>query len=119
VWIAGHWERERAEQAPPFVVETPPPSTPPPPSTTPPSNPNAIVQLTVGENHTCTLVASSRSAAPERCPAVPLSRRQDWRLRDPRGLPLDQVRAIRDEIRGLVTELIHDRGWAREPRPRP
>jgi arsenate reductase len=55
---------------------------------------------------------------PERCPAVPLSRRQDWRLRDPRGLRIDEVRAIRDEIRGLVTGLIHDKGWARELRPR-
>ncbi|HEX2685156.1 MAG TPA: hypothetical protein VHN14_00985 [Kofleriaceae bacterium] len=58
VWIAGHWERERAEQAPPVVVETPPSA--PPPSAPPPSNPNAIVQLTAGENHTCTLSASGQ-----------------------------------------------------------
>jgi arsenate reductase len=56
---------------------------------------------------------------PERCPAIPLSRRQDWRLTDPRGLPLDQIRVIRDEIHCLVTDLIHDKRWARELRPGP
>jgi arsenate reductase len=55
---------------------------------------------------------------PERCPTIPLSRRQDWRLRDPSNLAVDEVRVIRDEIRGLVTELVHDMGWAREPGPR-
>jgi len=53
---------------------------------------------------------------PERCPTIPLSRRQDWRLRDPRGLGIDEVREIRDEIRGLVVELIHERGWGYDSR---
>ena len=56
---------------------------------------------------------------PERCPTIPLSRRRDWRLPDPSNLSVDEVRVIRDEIRGLVTGLIHDMGWARETRPRP
>ena len=56
---------------------------------------------------------------PERCPTIPLSRRRDWRLRDPSDLSVDQVRVIRDEIRGLVTELVHDKGWARDTPRRP
>ena len=55
----------------------------------------------------------------ERCPGIPLARRQDWRLRDPKGLSLDAVRAIRDEVRGLVIELIQERGWGRDERVRP
>ncbi len=50
---------------------------------------------------------------PERCPSIPFSRRRDWRLRDTSNLPIDEVRAIRDEIRGLVTELVHDKAWGR------
>ncbi|MEO8705867.1 MAG: arsenate reductase ArsC [Kofleriaceae bacterium] len=55
---------------------------------------------------------------PERCPTIPLSRRQDWRLRDPSNLSVDEVRAIRDEIRGLVSALVEEKGWARDPRSR-
>ena len=50
---------------------------------------------------------------PERCPMIPRSRRQDWVLRDPSNLSVDEVRALRDEILALVTALIHDKGWAR------
>ena len=43
------------------------------------------------------------------CPYIPGKRYVDWDLRDPAGLPLDEVRAIRDEIatrvRGLLREL--------------
>jgi arsenate reductase len=55
----------------------------------------------------------------ERCPGIPLARRQDWRLRDPSGMSLEAVRAIRDEIHGLVIELILDKGWGRDERVRP
>ncbi len=55
----------------------------------------------------------------ERCPTIPLLRRQDWRLRDPSNLSVDEVRAIRDEIRGLVSALVEEKGWARDPRSRP
>ena len=51
----------------------------------------------------------------ERCPTIPLSRRRDWHLRDPSDLTVDEVRVVRDEIRGLVTDLVNDMGWAREP----
>jgi arsenate reductase len=39
------------------------------------------------------------------CPVLPTQTRLDWGLRDPIGLSLDEVRAIRDEIRGLVEAL--------------
>ena len=55
----------------------------------------------------------------ERCPAIPLSRRQDWRPGDPRGQSAEAVRAIRDEIHGLVLELVQEKGWGRDQRVRP
>ncbi|MFY9345437.1 MAG: arsenate reductase ArsC [Planctomycetota bacterium] len=42
----------------------------------------------------------------EACPAVPGLRREDWPLPDPKGQPIDKVRAIRDEIRDQVHDLI-------------
>jgi arsenate reductase (thioredoxin) len=42
----------------------------------------------------------------DECPYVPGKRYIDWDLQDPRGLPLEQVRAIRDEIAGRVDELV-------------
>jgi arsenate reductase len=42
----------------------------------------------------------------EACPFVPGLRREDWDLPDPKGQPIDRVRAIRDEIRARVRELI-------------
>lgn len=42
----------------------------------------------------------------EKCPYVPGLRRDDWPLRDPKRLPTDGVRAIRDEIRDRVRALI-------------
>lgn len=44
------------------------------------------------------------------CPAVPGLRTLDWPLRDPKGLPADEVRVIRDEIRDHVTRLIEHEG---------
>jgi protein-tyrosine-phosphatase len=40
------------------------------------------------------------------CPIYPGKRYLDWELEDPAGKPLEQVRAIRDEIDGLVHQLI-------------
>jgi arsenate reductase len=42
----------------------------------------------------------------EACPFVPGLRREDWDLPDPKGQPIDRVRAIRDDIRGRVKRLI-------------
>jgi arsenate reductase len=42
----------------------------------------------------------------DKCPYVPGLRRDDWPLRDPKGLPMDQVRLIRDEIKERVRTLL-------------
>lgn len=47
----------------------------------------------------------------ERCPLIPEGRRADWKLPDPAGQPLERVRAIRDDIRSLVADLILEREW--------
>jgi arsenate reductase len=47
----------------------------------------------------------------EACPVVSGLRRMDWPLEDPRGKPVERVRAIRDEVRGLITELIAAEGY--------
>jgi arsenate reductase (thioredoxin) len=49
----------------------------------------------------------------EECPFVPGVERDDWALPDPKGRPMDEVRAIRDDIRQRVTELVRSRGWGR------
>ena len=40
------------------------------------------------------------------CPIFPGKRYEDWELTDPRGLPIDQVRPIRDEIKRRVEALL-------------
>jgi arsenate reductase len=40
------------------------------------------------------------------CPVIPGTRYLDWDLTDPRGLPIDQVRAIRDDIASRVEVLV-------------
>jgi arsenate reductase len=47
----------------------------------------------------------------EACPVVPGVRRADWPLEDPKGKPLDRVRAIRDEVRAHVESLLDREGW--------
>ncbi len=49
----------------------------------------------------------------EACPVVPGVRREDWGLADPTGRSLDEVRAIRDEIRARVARLVDELGVAR------
>jgi arsenate reductase len=39
------------------------------------------------------------------CPVVPGKRYVNWQLEDPKNLPLDQVRPIRDDIAGRVRRL--------------
>ena len=41
----------------------------------------------------------------DECPYVPGKRYLDWDLPDPEGLPLEEVRAVRDEIAGRVEAL--------------
>ena len=40
------------------------------------------------------------------CPVFPGKRYEDWELDDPAGRPLDEVRVIRDDIRGRVDRLL-------------
>lgn len=42
------------------------------------------------------------------CPVVPGKRNENWRLPDPMGLPLDEVRVIRDEIKRRVDTLLDE-----------
>jgi arsenate reductase len=42
----------------------------------------------------------------EVCPVTLGVRRINWHLADPKNLPLDEVRPIRDEIKRLVDELV-------------
>lgn len=42
----------------------------------------------------------------DECPVVPGKRYEDWELDDPAGRPLGEVRAVRDEIRRRVDELL-------------
>src|SRR5256885_1214243 len=44
----------------------------------------------------------------EVCPVTPGVRRLNWDLADPRNLPVEQVRPIRDEIERLVGELVDE-----------
>jgi arsenate reductase len=44
----------------------------------------------------------------DECPYVPGLRRADWPLTDPKGLPVDEVRTIRDSIRLRIESLIAD-----------
>jgi arsenate reductase (thioredoxin) len=47
----------------------------------------------------------------EECPVVPGLRREDWPLEDPKGKPIERVRAIRDDVRGRVLALLRREGW--------
>ena len=42
------------------------------------------------------------------CPYIPGKRYIDWELADPKGRPIEEVRATRDEIRRRVSGLVAD-----------
>jgi arsenate reductase (thioredoxin) len=44
----------------------------------------------------------------DECPYIPGKRYIDWDLPDPRGRPLDEVRAIRDDIACRIDSLLAD-----------
>ena len=46
----------------------------------------------------------------DECPYVPGLRRADWPLEDPKGKPIEQVRAIRDDIRARIEALLVQEG---------
>lgn len=49
----------------------------------------------------------------DKCPYVPGLRRDDWPLPDPKGRPLDEVRAVRDDIRRRVAALLNAEGMSK------
>ena len=49
----------------------------------------------------------------EACPVVPGLARDDWPLPDPKGKPIDEVRAIREQVSARVRALLEARGWLR------
>ncbi len=49
----------------------------------------------------------------DKCPYVPGLRRDDWPLEDPKGLPLEEVRRIRDGIKGRVQTFLQVEGYAK------
>jgi arsenate reductase len=49
----------------------------------------------------------------EECPYLPGIAVEDWPIEDPKGQPLSRVRAIRDEIRTRVLDLVEKQGWRR------
>ena len=50
----------------------------------------------------------------DKCPYVPGLRRDDWSLPDPKGRPMDEVRAVRDDIKARVAGLIQAEGLEKE-----
>jgi arsenate reductase len=46
----------------------------------------------------------------DECPYIPGKRYLDWDLEDPKGRPVDEVRATRDEIDRRVRELVRELG---------
>jgi arsenate reductase len=49
----------------------------------------------------------------EACPSVPGVRIEEWPFPDPKGRPIEEVRKIRDEIRGRVASFLQSQGWTR------
>lgn len=41
----------------------------------------------------------------DECPFVPAKKRSDWKIRDPKGMPIEFFREVRDEIKEKVLEL--------------
>lgn len=46
------------------------------------------------------------------CPAIPAERRLDWALPDPKRMPLEDFRKVRDEIEARVKSLLAEIGRA-------
>jgi arsenate reductase len=47
----------------------------------------------------------------DQCPVVPGAKRDDWPLEDPKGQPIDRVRAIRDAIAERVIAFTRTEGF--------
>ena len=51
----------------------------------------------------------------DKCPYVPGLRRDDWPLRDPKGLPIEEVRLVRDEVKRRVEKLLENERLTSSP----
>ena len=49
----------------------------------------------------------------DECPVIPGVRRDDWRLPDPKGEPVERVSEIREEVRRRVEGFVEEQGWRR------
>jgi arsenate reductase len=47
----------------------------------------------------------------DECPYIPGKRYIDWDLQDPAGLPLEEVRLIRDDIARRIGDLVSQLGF--------
>jgi arsenate reductase (thioredoxin) len=65
-------------------------------------------RLTEGDAEWADLVVTMGCG--DKCPYIPGRRYLDWDLPDPKGRPLEEVRATRDEIARRVTELLDELG---------
>jgi arsenate reductase len=64
-------------------------------------------ELAAGASHLVTMGCG------DECPVIPGAVRDDWPLADPKGRPIDEVRAIRDDIARRVDDLVAANGWLR------
>lgn len=46
----------------------------------------------------------------DRCPSVPARRRLEWDVPDPKTMPTDEFRRVRDEVERRVRELLREEG---------
>lgn len=49
----------------------------------------------------------------DECPIVPGAKRDDWPIPDPKGQPVETVKAIKDDIDARVRAFVDQQGWAR------
>jgi len=68
-------------------------------------------QLTDDLARSCSMLITMGCS--EQCPHVPGLARDDWPLADPKGRPLEEVRAIREDIVRRVRALVAIHGWGR------
>ena len=54
------------------------------------------------------VIAAPPMGCGDACPYIPGRRYLDWELPDPKGRPLAEVRATRDEIAGRVEALVRE-----------
>jgi arsenate reductase (thioredoxin) len=52
----------------------------------------------------------------DQCPFAPGVAVADWPLPDPKDRPVEEVRRIRDDVRGRVETLVTSSGWTRDQR---